>query len=167
MTSPFKYYVRVRYQECDAQGVVFNARYGDYVDLAITEFIRASMPGRDPFDGSFEIQVVRQLIEWKAPARFNDVLEVSTRVARFGKTSFTVGFELRIAGTADVIVTAELVYVALHKETWTKRSLTDKERDLLESGARGKIVDHAGYFTPGRPQCPDSEVRRSSRSESH
>ena len=34
MTSPFRYYTRVRYQDCDAQHVVFNARYGDYVDLA-------------------------------------------------------------------------------------------------------------------------------------
>lgn len=150
MTSPFRYYVRVRYQECDAQNVVFNARYGDYIDLAISEFLRASMPGRDPFDGTFEIQVVRQLIEWTAPARYNDVLEIATRVTRFGTTSFTVGFELRIAGTNDVIVTAELVYVAVHKESWTKRSLTGEERDLLEEGARGKIIDHAGYFKPER-----------------
>ena len=69
MTAPFRYYTRVRYQDCDAQHVVFNARYGDYVDLAITEFLRASFPERDPFDGSLEIQVVRQLIEWKAPGR--------------------------------------------------------------------------------------------------
>lgn len=34
MTPPFRYYLRVRYGECDAQKVVFNARYGDYVDLA-------------------------------------------------------------------------------------------------------------------------------------
>ena len=29
MTAPFRYYLRVRYQECDAQHVVFNARYGE------------------------------------------------------------------------------------------------------------------------------------------
>ena len=60
--NPFRYYTRVRYQDCDAQHVVFNARYGDYVDLAVTEFLRATFPGRDPFDGSLEIQVVRQLL---------------------------------------------------------------------------------------------------------
>ncbi len=91
MTLPFRYYTRVRYQDCDAQNVVFNARYGDYVDLAVTEFLRASFPGRDPFDGSLEVQVVRQLIEWKAPARFNDVLEISVRASRIGTTSVTIG----------------------------------------------------------------------------
>ena len=33
MASRFRYYLRVRYGECDAQKVVFNARYADYVDL--------------------------------------------------------------------------------------------------------------------------------------
>lgn len=145
-TQPFRYYLRVRYQECDAQAVVFNARYGDYVDLAISEFLRAAMPGRDPFDGSFEIQLVRQLIEWKAPARYNDVLEISARVVRFGTTSFTVGFEIRKAGSPDVIVTAEVVYVAVDSTTWTKRPLTSEERSALESGALGAVVDHGGYF---------------------
>lgn len=37
----FRYYLRVRYDECDAQKVVFNARYGAYVDLAVGEFYRA------------------------------------------------------------------------------------------------------------------------------
>ena len=33
---PFRYYLRVRYIECDAQKVVFNSRYGEYVDVSIT-----------------------------------------------------------------------------------------------------------------------------------
>jgi acyl-CoA thioester hydrolase len=61
--KPFRYYVRVRYQDCDSQHVVFNARYGDYLDLAITEFLAAAMPDRDPFGGGFEIQLKKQSIE--------------------------------------------------------------------------------------------------------
>ena len=144
--NPFRYYTRVRYQDCDAQNVVFNARYGDYVDLAVTEFLRAAFPGRDPFDGSLEIQVVRQLIEWTAPARFNNVLEIAVRTTRLGTTSITIGFELRIAGTRDTIVTAELVYVVVDAQTWKKRPLTGEERARFEAGAAGRITDHAGYF---------------------
>jgi acyl-CoA thioester hydrolase len=40
--KPFRYYLRVRYSECDSQKVVFNARYGEYVDLAVTEYVRAA-----------------------------------------------------------------------------------------------------------------------------
>ena len=39
--KPFTCYLRVRYGECDAQKVVFNSRYGDYVDVAVNEFLRA------------------------------------------------------------------------------------------------------------------------------
>ena len=38
--SPFRFRFRVRYGECDAQGVVFNARYGDFVDISVNEYIR-------------------------------------------------------------------------------------------------------------------------------
>ncbi len=146
MTKPFRNYTRVRYQDCDAQHVVFNARYGDYVDLAVTEFLRASFPGRDPFDGSLELQVVRQLIEWTAPARFNDVLEIAVRVVRLGTTSVTIAFELRLAGQEDTIVTAELVYVVVDSTTWKKRPMTSEERARFEHGAAGTIVDHGGYY---------------------
>ena len=67
--KPFRYYLRVRYQECDPQHVVFNARYGDFADLACFEFMRAALPRpQDAFDGTFELQTVRQVVEWKAPA---------------------------------------------------------------------------------------------------
>ena len=39
--DPFRFLFRVRYGECDAQAIVFNARWGDYVDIAVTEFARA------------------------------------------------------------------------------------------------------------------------------
>jgi len=146
MVEPFRYYLRVRYGECDAQHVVFNARYGEYIDLTCTEYLKAAFAGRDPFDGSFEIQTVRQATEWKAPARFDDVLEITCRVARFGTTSFTLHMEMRKAGSAGVIVTAETVYVVVDSKTWTKRPIATRERASLESGAAGKIVDHAGYL---------------------
>jgi acyl-CoA thioester hydrolase len=144
-TQPFRYFVRVRYQDCDAQHVVFNARYGDFVDLAVTEFLKASFPDRDPNDGSFEMQVVRQLIEWTGPARFDDVLEIEVAPKRYGTTSFVIAFELRRPGE-PTIVTAECTYVVVDKATWKKRPLTAIEREFLASGAADKVVDHAGHF---------------------
>ena len=144
---PFRYYVRVRYQECDAQQVVFNARYGDYIDLACTEFLRAALPGpRNAMDGTFESQTVRQVIEWKAPARFDDVLEVSVRTDRVGTTSFVLGFEIRRAGESAPLVTSETTYVHVDRNTWKKREIEPVMRAALEAAAAGKIVDHAGHL---------------------
>jgi acyl-CoA thioester hydrolase len=146
--KPFRYYVRVRYQDCDSQHVVFNARYGDYLDLAITEFMAATMPERDPFDNAFEIQLKKQTIEWWAPARFQDVLEISTFVSRMGKSSFDVRFEVRIAGTQDLIVAADTVYVHVVDDNgrWRSTTIADEPKQKLQAGAKGRIVDHAGFY---------------------
>lgn len=145
--SPFKYYLRVRYQECDAQHVVFNARYGDYIDLAITEFMKATMPDRNIFDGTFEFQVVKQTTEWKAPARFDDVLEITAEVGRLGNSSFTVANTIRRAGDPATLVTAETVYVHVDPKSWRPAPLPDFVRERFAAGARGKVVDHAGHFS--------------------
>jgi acyl-CoA thioester hydrolase len=147
MSPRFRYYLRVRYQECDAQHVVFNARYGDYIDLACSEFLRAALPTpRDVFDGTFESQTVRQVIEWKAPARFDDVLEVAVWASRVGTTSFTLCFELRRAGDGELLVTSETVYVHVDRKTFRKRAIEPRMRAALEAGARGRSVDHAGHL---------------------
>lgn len=148
MTTPplFRYYLRVRYQECDAQHVVFNARYGDYIDLAITEFMKASMPDRNVFDGTFEFQVVKQTTEWKSPARFDDVLEITTEVTKLGNSSFTVRNEIRKAGSDPVLVIADTVYVHVDNATWRPKPLPDLVRVRFSAGARGMRADHAGWL---------------------
>jgi acyl-CoA thioester hydrolase len=149
MTDPFRYYVRVRYGECDAQKVVFNARYADYIDLSTTEFLRALGFGEALITGAFDYQLVKLTIEWKAPARFDQVLELSVRATRLGNTSFTVATEFRVAGQAPVIVTGETVYVMVDARTLQKISLPPNLRAALESGGQGAITDHAGYvFAP-------------------
>ena len=145
--QPFRYFLRVRYQECDAQHVVFNARYGEYIDMACFEFLRAALPRpSDLTDGTFEIQTVRQVVEWKRPARFDDVLEISVRTGRIGSTSFTLSFDIRRAGEAEPLVTSETVYVHVDPKTWTKREIAPAMRAALEAGAAGKSTDHAGYL---------------------
>jgi len=151
VTQRFRYFLRVRYQECDAQKVVFNARYGDYIDQACIEFLRAALPNpQDAMDGTFEIQSVRQVTEWKTSARFDDVLEVSMWTSRIGTTSFTLSAEIRRAGpertTADLIATVETTYVHVDHATFTKREIEPHMRAALEAGAAGKQVDHAGYL---------------------
>jgi acyl-CoA thioester hydrolase len=141
---PFRYLLRVRYGECDAQGVVYNPRYGEYVDLAGTEFLRAALAPRSAFDGSVEYQVVKLLIEWRAPARFDDILDISVQCTSLGTTSMTLGFEMRRLGTNDALVTAQSVMVHVDNTTWTKRALPPFLREAIEGGARGQVVNHAG-----------------------
>ena len=142
---PFRYYLRVRYIECDAQKVVFNSRYSEYVDVGINEFLRAAGVLGDFITGPLDFQLVKQTVEWKAPARFDQVLELRIAATRLGTTSFTIGTEFRVAGEERVIVTVETIYVLVDGETLTKLPLTDAIRAALQEGAAGRVTDHAGY----------------------
>ena len=146
MTQPFRYYLRVRYIECDAQKVVFNSRYSEYVDVSINEFLRATGMLPEFVDGHLDFQLVKQTIEWKAPARFDEVLELSIAATRLGTTSFTVRTDFRIAGEDRVIVTIETIYVLVDARTLTKLPLPDAVRAALQQGAAGRVTDHAGYL---------------------
>jgi len=145
MSDRFRYYVRVRYGECDAQKVVFNARYADYVDLSTTEFLRALGFGEALINGTFDYQLVKLTIEWKAPARFDQVLELTCYAKQLGTTSFTVATEFRIAGAEPIVVMAETVYVLVEAGTLRKMPLPADLRAALQTGAPGAITNHAGY----------------------
>jgi acyl-CoA thioester hydrolase len=150
VTPPFRYYLRVRYVECDAQKVVFNSRYGEYVDVAINEFLRAVGVLDDFVAGELDFQLVKQTIEWKAPARFDQVLELSIAATRLGTTSFTVRTDFRVAGGEDrVIVTVDTIYVLVDAATLTKRPLPEPLRAALQAGAAGAVTDHAAYLPHG------------------
>ena len=143
---PFRYYLRVRYIECDAQKVVFNSRYSEYVDVSINEFLRAIGVLPEFLEGRLDFQLVKQTVEWKAPARFDQVLELSIALSRLGTTSFTIGTAFRVAGDERVIVTAETVYVLVDGGTLTKLALSDSLRAALQAGAAGRVTDHAAFL---------------------
>jgi acyl-CoA thioester hydrolase len=84
---PFRYaaYTRVGFSDTDAQGVVYYGRYLPYFDLARTEYHRHL--GAIEIRGEFAMRASH--VEYHAPARFDDLLEVFVRVERVGTTSVT------------------------------------------------------------------------------
>jgi len=145
MTTPFRYYLRVRYSECDAQKVVFNSHYADYVDLATAEYWRVLGYEKELQNGELDYQLVKQTVEWRAPARYDQVLELSVTTQHIGNTSFILGTEFRLAGAERVIATAETVYVFVDTHTLTKQVLPQHLRDALSNGAVGRSVNHAAW----------------------
>jgi len=146
MSDRFRYYLRVRYGECDAQKVVFNARYADYVDLATCEFLRAIGFGAALLNGSLDYQLVKLTIEWKAPARYDQVLELSIATKHLGATSFTISTDFRIAGSDQILAAAETVNVFVDSCTLGKQPLPADLRAALEKGAPGVVTDHAAHL---------------------
>tara|TARA_B100002003_G_scaffold65510_1_gene60883 strand:+ start:25 stop:471 length:447 start_codon:yes stop_codon:yes gene_type:complete len=142
---PFRFRFRVRYGECDAQGVVFNARYADFVDISVNEYIRTLFGDyQHLLDQDLDIQVVSLTVNWKAPAKFDDVLEARIRAGRIGNTSFTLHLEFFRYGDGAFIADADVTYVVIQPSVMGKVTIPDRIRTSLEEGAPGELISHAG-----------------------
>lgn len=142
---PFCHLLRVRYAECDAQKVVFNSRYGEFVDVACCEFLRALGFGPNAPLGEVEFQLVRQLTQWQAPAHYDDVLEIRVFAIHLGTTSFTLRSEFRRPGSEALLTQVETTYVHVEPPQLRKAPLPPALRAALERGAPGVVSDHAGF----------------------
>ena len=90
---PFKYsaVTRVWFSDTDAQGVVYYGRYLPYFDFARVEYARHL--GTQGLAASAHEFVMRACtVEYEAPARFDDLLEVFIRTRRIGRSSVTQEF---------------------------------------------------------------------------
>jgi acyl-CoA thioester hydrolase len=112
---PFKFSARTRvgFSDTDAQGIVYYGRYNPYFDLARVEYLRrlALLHRDDP--GDFVMRA--NDVEYFAPARFDDEIEIHARVSRIGRTSVTFSFAAYKQPEDQLMVTAHqtLVYVDL------------------------------------------------------
>jgi acyl-CoA thioester hydrolase len=117
MPGPFKFSARTRvgFSDTDAQGVVYYGRYNPYFDLARVEYLRAL--GQLRREGSGDFVMRANDVEYFAPARFDDELEIHARVSRIGRTSVTFEFAAHRVPDDALMVTAHqtLVYVDLQE----------------------------------------------------
>jgi acyl-CoA thioester hydrolase len=121
---PFVHPLRVRYHECDPQGIVFNANYLMYFDVAFTELWREAVgPWHEMVERGVDAVVAEANARFRAPARFDDVLELRARVVRLGTTSLTT--EIDVARDGEVLVEGRLRHVFVNAETWAKTEIPD------------------------------------------
>jgi YbgC/YbaW family acyl-CoA thioester hydrolase len=139
-TYRFHHRLRVRWVEIDAQQVVFNGHYLTYLDVATTDFWRSvGLPYPDAFHGlGGDIFVRRNMLEYHAPARLDDWLDIGVRCERLGNSSLTLQWEARCQGR--LIVSGEVVYV--HTSTTTRRSCAIPQvlREQLGAWEQGRAV---------------------------
>src|SRR5579871_4258081 len=107
----FIHRIRVRYSEIDGQAVVFNARYLDYADLAVVEFFRAVGIPTVPGPSNPEFHAARAEVDYKAPIRLDEEVDIAVRITRIGRTSVTFAIEMHGAGREDLRAIVGLVYV--------------------------------------------------------
>lgn len=134
--------LRVRWVEVDMQRVVFNGHYLTYFDIALTEYWRTISAGDAARMAPYleNVFAVKSVVEYKAPARYDDELDIAIRVGRIGRTSMQ--FLLEIHRAADHLVSGELTYVYVDPASARPAPVPD--------GLRAMIEKFEGGGTPGR-----------------
>jgi YbgC/YbaW family acyl-CoA thioester hydrolase len=144
MTSPadfrFTHRLRVRWVEVDAQQVVFNGHYLTYLDVGISEYWRAiGLPYPEGFKHEQgDIFVRRNMLEYHAPARLDDWLDIGVRCERIGNSSLTMAWALWTQGR--LLVTGETVYVHTSLDSGKSAPVPEGVRRHIEQHAQGQAV---------------------------
>jgi len=113
---------RVRYHETDAQSFMFNSRYLEIADVAMTEFFRhlgwsyekLNADGVDP-------SVVSAQLLFRAPAFFDEVVDFHVECARVGRTSFELEHTVTRAG--EELAKINIIYVNVNAAEGAARPL--------------------------------------------
>ena len=139
--------VRVRWQECDAQGIAFNGSYLGWLEIAQAEYFRnlGFSIYRVAAAGYFDSAVAKVTIEYKAPVRVDEMLDLRARVARIGNTSLALEVAIFAAdGASDNVplTTIEAIYVGFNANTGETRRVPDSIRKLVD------IWETAGKVLP-------------------
>ncbi|MBI3730745.1 MAG: acyl-CoA thioesterase [Burkholderiales bacterium] len=137
----FFHRLRVRWSEVDMQAIVFNGNYLNYFDVAFTEYWRATGLPNVIFQAAEgkELFARKSTIEYMAPARFDDELDIGVRCASIGRSSLQ--FILEIYLGENHLISGELVYVYADTEKRKAVVVTDAWRAIISSFETHTPVD--------------------------
>jgi len=129
--SDFVHELRVRYGECDPQGIVFNANYLAYFDHTVTELWRASELGSwdAMVERGLDVVVAEANVRFRSPARFDDLIAIHARISHFGTTSAKLEMEIRRDG--ELLIEGWLRQVFVDAKSFEKTPIPDWVRDAL------------------------------------
>ena len=141
----------MRWQECDAQGIAFNGSYLGWLEVAQAEYFRnlGFSIYRVAAAGYFDSAVAKVTIEYKAPVRVDEMLDLRARVARIGNTSMTLEVAIFPEGVdpeQTALTLMEAVYVGFYADTGGTRRVPDAIRALVNSWEeQGEVLPLARF----------------------
>lgn len=127
----FHFPVRVFYEDTDAGGVVYHSNFLNFCERARTEWLRQLTIGRERLQHEFGLMFVvrRAQIDWRRPARLDDLLMVETRLSGMGKVRMSLTQTILRDGVT--LATIQIEVVAVSVNDFTPVLLPDELRRLL------------------------------------
>ena len=139
----FKTSVRVRWMECDAQGIVYNGAYLGYLEIGQAEYYRnlGFAIYTIPESGYIDFAVVKSTLEFKAPAKVDEIIELYVRVSKIGHSSLTLNMEIYSQESDRLLTDIETIYVGYDAATESSKRVPDDVRRLITNyEATGEIL---------------------------
>ncbi|APX89391.1 tol-pal system-associated acyl-CoA thioesterase [Brevirhabdus pacifica] len=131
MSAAHRWPVRVYYEDTDLAGIVYYANYLRFIERARTEMLRAAGFDQDAMraDPGLVFAVRKVDADYLAPARFDDMLKVTTEVLRVSGARIVL--RQSVARTGEkALFTAEVTLVALDNQGRAARVPADIRREF-------------------------------------
>ena len=129
----FSWPTRVYWEDTDAGGVVYHAQYLAFLERARSEWLRARGVAQDRLrvehDLVFAVRAMR--IDFRAPARLDDLLDVSVAVRDCRKASLVFSQAIHRGGA--LLLDAEVRVAALRASDFRPRPIPQSLQDNLAS----------------------------------
>lgn len=128
----FRWPVRVYYEDSDSGGVVYHANYLKFMERARTEFLRSLGFGQAELREAHGVLfVVRHLaLQYRRPARFDDALEVVTRLAELRRS--LMKFEQKIYRGDEMLIDASVDIVCIDAEQFRPAAIPAAVRNMID-----------------------------------
>nr|WP_244868906.1 tol-pal system-associated acyl-CoA thioesterase [Photorhabdus noenieputensis] len=110
----FRWPIRIYYEDTDVSGIVYNGRYIVFYERARTEMLRQhGIHQQRLLDEQIAFVVRHMVVDYRAPARLDDMLEVQSEITDIRRASLT--FTQRIVdGNGTIINSAEVLVACVN-----------------------------------------------------
>jgi len=122
---------RVRYQETDQMGVVYHANYLNWFETGRTELLRQlGFTYRDMENSGVLLPVTSADLQFKSPARYDDIVTVYARLTTFSALRVAFEYEIRRLTEADT-TSEELLVTGSTSHVWLNRDWKPARLDRM------------------------------------
>ena len=130
----FKHTLRVRWKECDIQGIAYYGSYIDFIDVAQAEYFRnLGILTHQPNDRKvFDLAAVKVTLEYKSPAKIDELIDIFIRVEKIGRTSIDKRSEIYRSDTDELLCSVQSISVNFDSELEKSRVVPTEIKDIIQ-----------------------------------
>lgn len=125
---------KIRYSDCDPQGIVFNGNYARYWDDAMTDWFD-DLEDKDGISLSglgIDVVTARLEIDFKSPATLRDILETEIETEKLGNTSMTLHIETTKQSDSSLVAVGKIVCVFVDRELLSPVPVPESVRAIFD-----------------------------------